>query len=131
MHLEAFTEGMLIATGRCGWWSGRWSRNRGGVHHSAEAVGEHQSVRIIRIAGDPQPALVMQPVMPRTQTSKIPSIRRAVAVVGIPVDDVMDMQELIRRAPRHPTPAVTQDHEAAGAFRHRPLGASDTDREPT
>ncbi len=43
----------------------------------------------------------------------------------------MDMQELIRRAARHPTAAVTQDHEAAGAFRHGALGASDTDREPT
>ncbi len=33
--------------------------------------------------------------------------------------------------PGHATAAVTQDHEAAGAFGHGALGASDTDRDPT
>ena len=29
------------------------------VHHPAKTVGEHQPVRIIGVAGDPQPTLVM------------------------------------------------------------------------
>ena len=33
--------------------------------------------------------------------------------------------------PRHAAAAVTQDHEAAGAFGHGALGASDADRDPT
>ena len=43
----------------------------------------------------------------------------------------MDMQELIGGAARHPTPAVTENYEPTGAFRHAALGASDTDRKPT
>jgi hypothetical protein len=71
----------------------------------------------------------MEPVMARTQAGEIERVGRTVAVVGIPVDHVVDVQELIRRAARHATAAVTQDHEAAGAFRNGALGASDTDRD--
>ena len=71
----------------------------------------------------------MQAVMPRTQTRQVPGVGRAVAVVGVPMDHVMDVQEPIRRTPRHPTAAVTQHHQPAGAFRHGALGASDTDRD--
>ena len=99
-HLEAFTQWMLVAAGGLGWWPGRWSRNRGGVHHPAKTVGEHQPVGVVGVAGDPQPAAVMQAVMPRTQTRQIPCVRRAGAVVGIPVDHVMDVQEPIRGAAR-------------------------------
>ena len=86
---------MLVAAGGLGWWPGWWSGHRGGVHHPAKTVGEHQPVRVVGVAGDPQPALVMQPVMPRTQTRQIPSVGRAGAVVGVPVDHVMDVQEPI------------------------------------
>ena len=47
--------------------------------------------------------------------------------VGVPVDHVMDVQEPVRGTARHPTAAVTQDHQTAGAFRNGALGASDTD----
>ena len=98
---------------------------------SAVGVGEHQPVGVVGVAGDAEFALVMQPVMPRTQASQIPGVGRAGSVVGVPVDDVMDVQHPIRRTARHATAAVTQDHEAAGAFGDGALGASDTDRDPT
>ena len=101
-----------------------------GLHDLAVGVGEHQSVGVVGVAGDPELALVMQPVMPRTQARQIPGVGRTGAVVGVPVDDVMDVQEPIRAAARDAAAAVTQDHEAAGAFGHGALGASDTDRDP-
>ena len=122
MHLQAFTQWMLVATGGLGWWPGRWPGHRGGVHHPAKTVGEHQPMRIIGVASDPEPALVMQPVVSRTEASQVPSVGRAVAVVGVPVDDVMDVQELIRGAPRNPTPAIPQDHQPAGALGDGALG---------
>ena len=100
MHLEAFTQWMLVAAGGLGWWPGWWSRDGGGVHHPAKTVGEDQPVRVVGVAGDPEPASVMQPVMTRTQTRQIPCVGRTGAVVGIPVDDVMDVQEPIGGAAR-------------------------------
>ena len=56
-------------------------------------------------------------------------IRLAVSVAAavFVVHDVVDLQPAGLGAPRHPTLAVAGQHEAAGAFRHRRLGASDTD----
>ena len=59
VHLEAFTEWVLVAAGGLGWWPGWWSGYGGGVHDPAEAVGEDQPVGIVGVAGDPQVALVM------------------------------------------------------------------------
>ena len=60
---------------------------------------------------------------------KVPGVGWAVAVVGVPVDDVVDVQHPIRRAAGHAAAAVAQDHEPAGAFGDGALGASDADRD--
>ena len=49
-----------------------------------------------------------------TQRNQIPSIGWAVV---FPVDDVMHLDEPVLCTARHPTAAVTQGDDAAGAFR--------------
>ena len=53
VHLEAFTQWVLVAAGGLGWWPGGWSGLGGWVHDSAETVGEEQSVWVVGVAGDP------------------------------------------------------------------------------
>jgi hypothetical protein len=89
--VEVFTEGVLVAPGRFGWWCGGWSGDRCGVHDSAVGVGEHKPVGVVGVAGDAEFALVMQTVMPRTYARKVCGVGWACSVVGVPVDDVMDV----------------------------------------
>ena len=41
------------------------------VHHPAKTVGEDESMRVIGVAGDPEAALVMESVMPRTDKANV------------------------------------------------------------
>ena len=75
----------------------------------------------------PKLALVVEPVVSWAEAGKVPGIGRAVAVVGVPVDDVVDVQHPIRSAAGDAAAAVAQGHESAGAFGHGALGASDAD----
>ena len=82
---------------------------------AAAGVGELDAVGVIGVAGDAEQTLVVHPVVSWAQADQVPRVGRAAVV---PVDDVVDLDEPIRRAPRHPTTAVAALDDAAGAIRH-------------
>ena len=90
-------------------------------------VGEHDTVGCVRVAADAELAAVMQPVMVWAQTDQVPGVGRAVVV---PVDDVMDLHEVMLATARNPAALITQDHNASGAVGHDVPAATHRDGYP-
>ena len=91
------------------WWCWRPT----GLEFSTPLIGEHQTIGIIRVAGDTQSTLVVHPMMPRTQRNQIPSIRRATID---PMDDVMNLDHPIVATAGDTAALVAQHHDSSGPF---------------
>src|SRR6187402_3560470 len=105
----------------------RWWRPRGlgfgpaVVDRCPGMVGEGDTAGGVGIARDAEFAVVVEPVVVWAETDQIPRVGDAVV---FPVDDVMDLDEMLGRASRDPAATVAEFDEAAGAVGDDVLGSA-------
>ena len=88
MSPESFAGGVGVAAARwlgAGWWPGRCAT---AGQLAAVGVGEHEGLGAVGVAGDAEPAQVVEAVVARAHAEQVPRLGRAVPA---PVVDVVDL----------------------------------------
>lgn len=88
-------------------------------------VGEHRAIRFVGVAADPEPPLMMQPVVFGAQTDEVPRVGGP--TLG-PVDDVVHLHKPVTRTARDFASTVAVFNETAGPIGHDVLRSADRNR---
>ena len=118
--VEAFADGVFPGSPDRGWRGprGLGSGSRIG-QHTASGVGEFDvTFRIgieVGVAGDAEPSLVMEAVVPRAEADEIPGVGWT---MRRPMDDVVHLDESIVAAAGNTAAAIAMFDDAARAVRH-------------
>ena len=104
LRVESFTQRMAVGADRCVWRRPGWFRFGSGLSDRvAGHVGEGHAAGDVGVAGDTEFALVVEPVVVRTQTDQVGGVGRAVVP---PVDDVMHLEMVAGATTWHPAAGI-------------------------